>query len=277
MHRFTEEGQIPEGFPYHLNAKDNPDLVGQQLLVDEGAWCHYPDEVQQELGLYPWADQSNGPWVVALGVGIMMTHYTMAFCMQCLNVVMPNWQDYLHGNMDGHLHMKIPTELAELLSGDHVTVVMQSNKMMIALYRTFGLQFLHDEHIYGHYGHEPGYICKSWITLDEHGLSTFMDQAMLPTELTSSQQLQFAHFPKSSLTAWGFDGRTHDQRTQSMFWQKKAHAMATRDKLNRFSMWYNPLLEASFVVKEVGVSLSRLEANHKLLCLRHTITMEGIE
>ncbi len=42
-------------------------------------------------------------------------------------------------------------------------------------------------------------------------------------------------------------------------------------------MWYNPLIEASFVVKQVGVLLSRLEANHKLLCLHCTITSEGVE
>ncbi len=42
-------------------------------------------------------------------------------------------------------------------------------------------------------------------------------------------------------------------------------------------MWFNPLLESSFMVTEVGVSLSRLQANHKILCLRRTITMEGIE
>ncbi len=30
-------------------------------------------------------------------------------------------------------------------------------------------------------------------------------------------------------------------------------------------------------MKEVGVSLSQLEANHKILCLRHTITTEGVE
>ncbi len=114
--------------------------------------------------------------------------------------------------------MRIPEELAELMLGEYMTVVMESTKTMIELYRTFGLQFLHAEHIHGHYGHEPGYMCKSWVTLDEHGLSTFMDQVMLPMELTSSQQLQFAHFPKSSVTAWGFDGHTHDQRMQSVFW-----------------------------------------------------------
>ncbi len=78
-----------------------------------------------------------------------MAHYTVAFCMRSLNVVMPNWQDYSRGNMDGHPYMRIPTELAELLSGDHVMVVMQSNKMMIVLYWMFGLQFLHAKHIHG--------------------------------------------------------------------------------------------------------------------------------
>ncbi len=36
--------------PYHPNAKDNVDLVRQPLPIEEGAWCHYPDAVQQELG-----------------------------------------------------------------------------------------------------------------------------------------------------------------------------------------------------------------------------------
>ncbi len=72
--------------------------------------------------------------------------------------------------------MKILPELAKLLLGEHAMVMMESNKTMIALYWTFGLQFLHAEHIHGHYGHVPDYICKSWITLDEHGLSTFLDQ-----------------------------------------------------------------------------------------------------
>ncbi len=165
--------------------------------------------------------------------------------------------------MNAHPHMKILPELAELLSGEHAMVMMESNKTMIALYRTFRLRFLHAEHIHGHYRHEPDYICKSWIMLDEHGLSTILDQVMLPTEITSSEQLQFVHFPKSSMTAWGFDGCTHDQRTQSVFWQKKANIGVICDKPNKFLMWYNPLLESSFMVKEVGVSLSRLEANHE--------------
>ncbi len=105
----------------------------------------------------------------------------------------------------------------------------------------------HAEHIHGHYGHAPDYIRKSRIMLDEHGLSTFLDQVMLPMELTSSEQLQFVHFPKSSVTAWGFDGCTHDQRTQSVFWQKKANMQAKCDKLNKFSTWYNLLLESSFM------------------------------
>ncbi len=107
--------------------------------------------------------------------------------------------------------MKLPAELADLLSGELMTVVMQSNKAMIALYRTFGLQFLHAEHIHSKYGHELGYVCKSWIMFDEHGLGAFLDQEMLPTELTGTQDLQFLHFPKSSVTAWGFDGCSYDQ------------------------------------------------------------------
>ncbi len=171
----------------------------------------------------------------------MVTHYTMVFCMRSLNAMMPNWQDYSCGSMDGHPHMKIPLELAEMLSGKHAMVVMQNNKTMIALYRMFSLQFMQAKHIHGRYRHGPGYICKSWITLDEHGLATFLDQAMLPMELMSSQQLQFMHFPKSSMIAWGFDRCTHGQRMQSVFWQKKVNVLEVCNKLNKFSMWHNPL------------------------------------
>ncbi len=163
---------------------------------------------------------------------------------------MPNWHNYSFGNMDSHLHMEIPEELAELLTGEYMTVVMDSSKTMLALYWTFGLRFFHTEHIHGNYGHEPGYICKSWVTLDEHGLATFMDQAMMPVELMTSEQLQFAHFPKSSVTAWGFDRWTHDQRTQSVFWQKKANAAVKHDKPTCFSTWFNPNIKASFMVHE---------------------------
>ncbi len=100
---------------------------------------------------------------------------------------------------------------------------------------------------------------------------------MLPTELTSAQELQFLHFPKSSMTAWGLDGCTYDQRSQSIFWQKKVNALALHTKPNQFSMWYNPSTEASFMVEQLGVSLARLEANHKVLCLHHTITTAGVD
>ncbi len=212
--------------PYHPNVQPtNPDLQGNALDIEEGAYCYYPDAMQKELQLHPWADHTNGPWVVVLGIGIM-THYTGAFCTRSLNQTIPNWEAYSTGQMDGHPYMRLPDELANLLTGDYATVVMQSRKTMIALYRTFGLRFLHAEHIHGNYGQEPGYICKSWVTLDEHGLAVYMDQAMMPVELTTWEQLQFVHFPKSSVAAWGFDGRTHDQRTQSGFWQKKANAAA---------------------------------------------------
>ncbi len=105
----------------------------------------------------------------------------------------------------------------------------------------------------------------------------FLDQAMLPTELTSSQQLQLMHFLKSSMTSWGFDGCTHDQRMQSVFWQKKVNVLEPCNKLNQFLMWYNPSTGASFMVMQLGVSLSRLEANHKLLCLCCMITLEGVD
>ncbi len=100
---------------------------------------------------------------------------------------------------------------------------------------------------------------------------------MMPMELTTSEQLQFAHFPKSSIAAWGFDGWMHDQRTQSVFWQKKANAAATREKPSPFSGWFDPMSETSYMVHETGVSLSRLAANLKILCLRRSITQEGID
>ncbi len=189
---------------------------------------------------------------------------------------MPNWLDYSRGAVDGHLYMQLLPELADL-SGELTTVVMQSNKMMIVLYQMFGLQFLHAKHIHGCFRHKPGYMCKSWVMLNKHGMAVFLDQAMLPTELTSSQQLQFVHFPKSSMTAWGLDGHTFDQRMQSIFWQKKVNALELCNKPNQFLMWYNLLAEASFMVVQLAVSLSRLEANHKVLCLRHTITSAGVE
>ncbi|MCP4535512.1 MAG: hypothetical protein GY832_00025, partial [Chloroflexi bacterium] len=74
--------------------------------------------------------------------------------MRSLNPAMPNWEDYSWHNMGGHPYMEIPEELAELLTGEHTTVVMESSKTMIALYQTFWLQFLHAEHIHGNYGHE---------------------------------------------------------------------------------------------------------------------------
>ncbi len=76
---------------------------------------------------------THGLIVVAIGLGMVM-HYTMVFCTQSLNPTTPNWQDYLHGAMDGHPYMKLPEELADLLSGDLTTMAMQSNKMMVALY-----------------------------------------------------------------------------------------------------------------------------------------------
>ncbi len=67
--------------PYHPNAQaTDQDLGGPSLLIEEGAYCHYMDDIQQELGLYPWADHTNGPWVVVLGVGTMI-NYTAVFCM----------------------------------------------------------------------------------------------------------------------------------------------------------------------------------------------------
>ncbi len=67
-----------------------------------------------------------------------------------------------------------------------------------------------------------------------------------------------------------------DQRTQSIFWQKKDNAAAKWDKPTPFSGWFNLTSEASFMVHETGVSLSWLQVNQKLLSLRRSITTEGI-
>ncbi len=48
-----------------------------------------------------------------------------------------------------HPYMKLPAELANLLLSKLTTVVMQSNKTMVALYQTFVLQFMHAKHIHG--------------------------------------------------------------------------------------------------------------------------------
>ncbi len=141
-----------EGFvkmqPYHPNA--NEDLLpdGMELLpTEEGAWCHYTDMTQAELGLHPFTDQTRGPFVAAIGVGMMM-HYTQVFCTESLCGWITSWYEYSRHGLEGHPHMKLPDELAELLSGELMTVVMQSMKTMVALYRTFRLQFLHVEHIH---------------------------------------------------------------------------------------------------------------------------------
>ncbi len=249
---------------------------GKPLMIKEGAWCHYPDSTQAELGLLPFADQTKGPWVVGIGMGMVMHHATV-FCAWSLCGQIMNWTDYSCHRLEGHLHMTLPPEPADLLSGELTTVVMQSNKMMVDMYRMFGLQFMHAEHIHGKYGCEPGYICKSWITLYKHGLGAFLDQEMLPMEIADMQDLQFLHFPKSLMTSWGFDGRTHDQQTQSFFWQKKVNIEAPHNKPMKFSKWYNLATEASFMVNLMGVSLSQLEANHKVLCLCHTITPQGVD
>ncbi len=77
---------------------------------------------------------------------------------------------------------------------------------MTALYQTVGLQFLNVEHITRCFGNEPGYIFQSWVTMDEHGLGCFLDQAVMPTELTSSKDLQLMHIPKTSKMVSIFNG-----------------------------------------------------------------------
>ncbi len=79
------------------------------------------------------------------------------------------------------------------------------------------------------------------------------------------------------MTAWGFDSCTHEQRSQSVFWQKKVNAAAPRNKPGKFMMWYDPSSEASFAMDQTGVALSHLEANHMVMCLHRMIVTEGIE
>ncbi len=59
--------------------------------------------------------------------------------------------------------------------------------------------------------------------------------------------------------------------------QKKVNAQAPCNKPNKFTMWYGPATEASFMVDQMGVLLSWLEANHKVLCLHRMITQAGME
>ncbi len=116
--------------PYHPHAQAiNRDMGGNSLPTEEWAYCHYPDATQRELALYPWADHTNGPWVVVVGM-CTMTHYSAAFCTRSLNQTMPNWHNYSTGNMDGHPYMKLPNSLSEILAGEYTTVVMESTKTM---------------------------------------------------------------------------------------------------------------------------------------------------
>ncbi len=32
--------------PYHPNVRENLDLEGEPLVVEDWAWCHYPDSMQ---------------------------------------------------------------------------------------------------------------------------------------------------------------------------------------------------------------------------------------
>ncbi len=146
--------------------------------------------------------------------------------------------------------MQLLDELAEILLGELATVVMQSEKMMNALYRTVGLQFLNVDHIHGHFGGELGHVCKSWYMLDEHAHASFLDQEIMPMEMVDSRRV--VHIPKSLMMAWILNGRTHDQKTQSIYWQKKINAAALRDKPGPFAMWFDPYMEASFMVDQVG-------------------------
>ncbi len=58
--------------PYHPNANEELVMNGEPLAIEDGVWCHYPNSMQAELGLSPFADQTNGPWVVGIGLGMVM-------------------------------------------------------------------------------------------------------------------------------------------------------------------------------------------------------------
>ncbi len=93
-------------------------MQGKPLDIESGAYCYYPDAMQRELQLHPFADHTNGPWVVVMGIGTM-THSMSAFCTRSLHQTVPSWADYSAGRLNGHPHMKLSDELADLLSGDY--------------------------------------------------------------------------------------------------------------------------------------------------------------
>ncbi len=75
---------------YHPNANEDVVADGVELLVTElGAWCPYPDATQAELGLYPFADQTRSPFMVVIGLGMVM-HHTQVFCTRSLCRQMTN-------------------------------------------------------------------------------------------------------------------------------------------------------------------------------------------
>ncbi len=83
-----------------------------------------------------------------------------------------------------------------------------------------------------------------------------MDQALLPMDTVTAQETQQQHLPKLSVIAWNFDGVMHDQRAQSVFYQKKVNPEALRPKPGEFSIWFNPWVEASFAVDQISISIS---------------------
>ncbi len=240
--------------PYHSYVWPDADLPpGLEPLPIEtpGAFFQWPSMMQCKLELFPFADHTRGPFVVVLGLGTA-EHKTFAFCLCSICGRPESWANYTHSQLSGHLHMYLLPELSDVLSGKYVTIVVDSTKTMIALYRMLGLQFLNVEHITRHFGNEPGYICQSWITLDEHSLGCFLDQAILPMELLSLKDLRLMHIPKTSKLAFLFDGHRHEKRTESVYWQKKMSMGVEHDKPGLLSMWYDLHLEASFVVHQVG-------------------------
>ncbi len=211
-----------KAFPYHPNAKDNSDLIGPPLLVEDGAWCHYPDVMQQELGLYRMGRSHERP----MGGGNRSGDDN------------PLHHGLLHAESEPD-----DAELAGLFTRCHEQTPLHQAPGRA---RQLVVRQTHDCCDAEQQGNDRALLdvrfavsacraypwplwTRAWLHLqelghlDEHGLAVFLDQAMLPTELTSSQQLQFVHFPKSSMISWGLNGRTHAQQMQSVFWQKKVN------------------------------------------------------
>ncbi len=138
--------------PYHSYAWPDADLPpGLELLLIEkpGTFCHWLSTSQCELELFPFPDQTRGPFVAVMGLGTA-EHKTFTFCLHNICGRLEGWADYTRGKLRGHPYMYLPPELANVLPGKYATIVVDTTKTMIALYWMVGLQFLNVEHITKH-------------------------------------------------------------------------------------------------------------------------------